>query len=208
MSVIDGDGDDFATVRTNRGEVKGRQVIHATNSWIGHLLREMRPFISPVRANVQRQVPRPNTLTVGDQSFWLRYGEKEYDYMIQRPDGSYIVGRASTGRRDAADDSKLDLTPGHLVPPEYYIRHHGLSNRLDINTLTTPFELHPTLPVHLPDPSQLLIVPSSGLSVHLRSSNCHILTLRDPQLEPPLGNSYQIILRYGINHDRRQRDPE
>lgn len=123
ISITDHEGDNFATVRTSRGEVRGRQVIHATNSWIGHLLHEMRPFISPVRANVQRHVPRPSTLTVDDRSFWLRYGEKEYDYMIQRPDGSYIIGRANTGRRATADDSKLDLVPQlHLraVTPQIF----------------------------------------------------------------------------------------
>lgn len=122
-STIDNDGDGFATVQTSRGKVRGRQVVHATNSWIGHLLHEMRPFISPVRANVQRQVPRPRLLTVDDRSFWLRYGEKEYDYMIQRPDGSYIMGRANTGRRATADDCKLDLVPqAHLraVTPQFF----------------------------------------------------------------------------------------
>ncbi|KAI7781854.1 hypothetical protein LA080_014344 [Diaporthe eres] len=91
--------------------------------WIGHLLHEMRPFISPVRANVQRQVPHPNTLSVDNRSFWLRYGEKEYDYLIQRSDGSYIIGRANTGRRATADDSKLDLVPqAHLraVTPRFF----------------------------------------------------------------------------------------
>lgn len=110
-SIMDNDVDDFATVRTSRGGLRGRQVVHATNSWIGHLINGLRPFISPVRANVQRQVPGSSTLTVDDRSFWLRYGEKEYDYLIQRPDSSYIMGRANTGRRATADDSKLDLVP-------------------------------------------------------------------------------------------------
>ncbi|KAL1847983.1 hypothetical protein Daus18300_013743 [Diaporthe australafricana] len=122
-SISDKDGDGFAIVRTSRGDVRGRQVVHATNSWIGHLLHELRPFISPVRANVQRQVPRPSMITVDDRAFWLRYGEKDYDYMIQRPDGSFIMGRANTGRRATADDSKLDLVPhAHLraVTPQFF----------------------------------------------------------------------------------------
>ena len=52
--ISDNDGDDFATLWTSRCEVRGRKVIHATNNWIGHLLHKWRPFVSPVRANVQR----------------------------------------------------------------------------------------------------------------------------------------------------------
>lgn len=110
-SVSDKDTDDFATLTTSRGDIRARHVVHAQNAWIGHLVHELRPFVSPVRANVQRQMPRPNTLQVSNYSFWLRYGEKDYDYMIQRPDGAFIMGRASTGRRATADDSQKDLIP-------------------------------------------------------------------------------------------------
>lgn len=122
-SIIDNDPDDFAIVGTDRGTIRTKHVVHATNSWIGHLVHELRPFVSPVRANVQRQVPRPNTLRVNKHSFWLRYGEKDYDYIIQRDDGSFILGRANTGRRATADDSEKDLVPhAHLraVTPQIF----------------------------------------------------------------------------------------
>ncbi|KAL4903575.1 hypothetical protein BDW74DRAFT_36665 [Aspergillus multicolor] len=107
-----------ATVYTTRGPIKARHVIHATNCWIGHLLPELRPYVSPVRANVQRQIPIPAPQAPAHaqkNSFWLRYAEHDYDYLIQRPDGSYIIGRANTGRRATSDDSQKDVLPhAHL----------------------------------------------------------------------------------------------
>ncbi|KAJ4299485.1 hypothetical protein N0V90_004730 [Kalmusia sp. IMI 367209] len=107
-SVTEGPSDDLATVKTTRGNIKAKHIVHATNAFLGHLVTEIRPYISPVRANIQRQLPRPisHQLT---RSYWLRYGEKDYDYMMQRPDGATIIGRGSTGRRATADDSEMDL---------------------------------------------------------------------------------------------------
>jgi glycine/D-amino acid oxidase-like deaminating enzyme len=107
-SVYEEPNGKFATVRTDRGNIKAKHVVHATNAYLGHLVTELRPYISPVRANVQRQLPRPSTLKL-TRSYWLRYGEKDYDYMMQRPDGATIIGRGSTGRRATADDSQTDL---------------------------------------------------------------------------------------------------
>jgi len=107
-SVAEGPNDAFATVKTDRGDIRAKHVVHATNAFLGHLVPELRPYMSPVRANVQRQLPRPSTVRL-TRSYWLRYGEKDYDYMLQRPDGATIIGRGSTGRRATADDSKIDL---------------------------------------------------------------------------------------------------
>ncbi|OQU96981.1 hypothetical protein CLAIMM_02986 [Cladophialophora immunda] len=121
--VIEEDASDYATVKTDRGTIRATHVVHATNCWMGHLLHELRPFVSPVRANVQRHIPRPNKLKIDNYSFWLRYGEHEYDYIIQRPDGAFILGRASTGRRATSDDSERDLVAhAHLrgVTPQIF----------------------------------------------------------------------------------------
>ncbi|KAL1896130.1 hypothetical protein Sste5346_004872 [Sporothrix stenoceras] len=116
-SVLDphaGDAD-MAVVRTGRGNIRARHVVHATNCWVGNLLPELRPFVSPVRANVQRQVPvssevqRALSTWRATNSFWLRYAEHDYDYMVQRPDGAFIIGRANTGRRATSDDSTMDI---------------------------------------------------------------------------------------------------
>ena len=123
--------DNFATVQTSRGNIRAQHVVHATNAWMSHLIDELRPFVSPVRANVQRQMPNPNTLRVNNYSYWLRYGEKDYDYMIQKHDGAFIIGRANTGRRATADDSKRDVLPhAHLrgVTPQFF----NFGTKLDV----------------------------------------------------------------------------
>jgi len=107
-SVAEGPNDAFATVKTDRGDIKAKHVVHATNAFLGHLVPELRPYMSPVRANVQRQLPRPSTLKL-TRSYWLRYGEKDYDYMLQRPDGATIIGRGSTGRRQGCQTDALRL---------------------------------------------------------------------------------------------------
>ncbi|RSL83278.1 hypothetical protein CEP51_004603 [Fusarium floridanum] len=113
-SISDNDDDDYATVHTSRGDIKAGKVIHATNGWIGHLVPELRPFVSPVRANVQRRLPKNKKMKPGN-SWWLRYGEKDYDFLMQRPDGAYIIGRSNTSRRATADDSAIDFLPhAHL----------------------------------------------------------------------------------------------
>lgn len=99
---------DWTTVKTTRGEIEARNVIHSTNGWLGHLVTELRPFISLMRANLLRQLPRQPKSRM-DRSFWLRYSEKEYDYLIQRLDKSYITDRAFAGRNATTDDSAHDF---------------------------------------------------------------------------------------------------
>lgn len=113
LGIDDHEGEEFAVVKTIRGEFKARQVVHATNGWIGHLVPELRPLISPVRGNVTRQVP-PAEFRL-KSSVWSRYGDKDYDYLIQRPKGDIVVGRANLHRVATADDSEIDMLPhAHL----------------------------------------------------------------------------------------------
>lgn len=52
ISILDDSSSQYATVCTNRGNFRARNVIHAGNAWASHLNPELRPFISPVRVNV------------------------------------------------------------------------------------------------------------------------------------------------------------
>ncbi|KAK7224776.1 hypothetical protein V2G26_012779 [Clonostachys chloroleuca] len=113
--IVDDDDKDYAVVKTSRGDIQTKHVIHATNAWLGHLLPELRSYISPVRGNVVRYAPNEKTMTSAlglgpDYSLWLRYGDKDYDYLIQRKAGDAIVGRANTGRKATADDSTTDIS--------------------------------------------------------------------------------------------------
>lgn len=129
VSITDRKDDKFAVVHTDRGNVRARHVVHATNAWLGHLLPELRPYISPVRGNVIHQTvhsPHRNL----ENSFWHRYSSKDWDYLIQRPSGGIVVGRASTGRRATGDDSETDVCPQiHLrgVMAEMYSHGHSAS---------------------------------------------------------------------------------
>lgn len=124
--IVDEDDSEFAVVCTTRGNINARNVIHAQNAWIGHLLPELRPFVSPSRVNVvhfgavavssddaaRGTVASKSPFKLDSKySLWLRYGEKDYDYLIQRTDGGLVVGRACTGRKATADDSTTDLQP-------------------------------------------------------------------------------------------------
>ncbi|KAL5365317.1 FAD dependent oxidoreductase-domain-containing protein [Aspergillus floccosus] len=112
-AIDDRDGADYAVVRTSRGDIPARIVVHATNAWLGYLLPELTPFVTPVRANVVHYTAdeRGNSRlgTVPEYSIWYRYGDKDYDYLISRRDGGVVVGRAGTGRRATSDDSATDL---------------------------------------------------------------------------------------------------
>ncbi|KAJ5397776.1 FAD dependent oxidoreductase [Penicillium cosmopolitanum] len=121
-SILDVETSEYAVVRTDRGELKARNVIHAENAWVGHLIPELRPFVSPVRVNVVHfgALSDDSNLSIVDKSpfnldskysLWLRYGEKDYDYLIQRNDRGLVVGRACTGRKTTANDSITDIAP-------------------------------------------------------------------------------------------------
>ncbi|KAL4915095.1 FAD dependent oxidoreductase [Aspergillus aurantiobrunneus] len=100
---------DMGTVKTTRGAIQAPIIVHAKNVWMSHLVPELQPFVSPVRANVQRHLPDSNFRV--DNSLWLRYAEHDYDYVVQRPDGAFIVGRANTGRRATSDDRNINVLP-------------------------------------------------------------------------------------------------
>ncbi|KAL4894330.1 FAD dependent oxidoreductase [Aspergillus ambiguus] len=112
-----------ATVKRRPGDIQAHHVVHATNAWIGHLVPQLRPFVSPVRANVQRQVPRTLS-TRRNHSYWLRYAEKDYDHLIQRPDGAFIAATSD-------DSSKENLPHVHLQGTTPLIFNFG-RERLDV----------------------------------------------------------------------------
>lgn len=118
-AIDDNDGDEYATLRTPRGSLRARTVVHATNAWMGHLLPEIQPFLSPVRVNAVHWAPdaqgKSALGTVPEYSVWYRYGRKDYDYLIQQRSGGVVAGRACTGRTTTGDDSVTDLMPhAHL----------------------------------------------------------------------------------------------
>lgn len=81
------------TVSTDRGSVKARKVIVASNSYTPGLLPEYRDQIIPYRAVACHiETPKPAPLLVN--TYALRFKDWDFDYLIPRPDGSIIVGGA------------------------------------------------------------------------------------------------------------------
>lgn len=79
---------------TNRGIVRSRHVVHATNGHVAHLLPRMRGKIAPLRGQmtVQEYQGAPLANLGNERSWLLRYG-KAYDYMTQNPKtGLFFLG--------------------------------------------------------------------------------------------------------------------
>ncbi|KAI1628937.1 FAD dependent oxidoreductase [Exophiala viscosa] len=103
-------------VKTARGDVRAKKVVVAANAYTSSLLPEFAEKITPARGVACRiAVPeageQPPTL---NNSYSIRYGPQEYDYLISRTDGSIVVGGAKQAVllddkywRDNVDDSSL-----------------------------------------------------------------------------------------------------
>ncbi|KAJ7115955.1 FAD dependent oxidoreductase [Mycena epipterygia] len=99
-------------VLTNKGTIRTRHVVHATNAWASHLLAPMRGKIVPVRGHMSAQRPgmglgrighpasaNDSVLTLADTDSnaghsWLGtrsfviYSGRRYDYLTQQPSAS------------------------------------------------------------------------------------------------------------------------
>lgn len=102
-------------VKTDRGEVKAKKVIFATNAYTSRLAPEFKNKIIPVRGNCSRVVvPDGKSSPYLPFTYCIRYTHSLFDYLIPRPDGSIIVGggrgkfwRDISQWYDVSDDSKL-----------------------------------------------------------------------------------------------------
>ncbi|KAF2083496.1 FAD dependent oxidoreductase [Saccharata proteae CBS 121410] len=83
----DGDGDDARwVVRTERGCVRARDVVLATNGYTARLLPELQARVVPLRGQITAQRPG-NKLPVLPTTYSFIYDEG-YEYMISRPANS------------------------------------------------------------------------------------------------------------------------
>ncbi|QGA16122.1 hypothetical protein EYB26_003789 [Talaromyces marneffei] len=102
-------------VTTERGSVKAKKVILATNAYTSHVAPQFTNHIVPVRGICSRIVVPPHKVPPFlPQTYSIRYGSSMYDYLIPRPDGSIIVGGAKppfwsdrSHWYNNTDDSKL-----------------------------------------------------------------------------------------------------
>ncbi|EKM83367.1 hypothetical protein AGABI1DRAFT_110034 [Agaricus bisporus var. burnettii JB137-S8] len=81
-------------VKTPRGEIRARQVVHATNAWVSHLLPGLRGKVIPVRAVMTVQMPEEKWTEAGSRSFVMYSGSSYmvFDYLTQQPSGELMMG--------------------------------------------------------------------------------------------------------------------
>ncbi|KAI7969800.1 hypothetical protein EIK77_006748 [Talaromyces pinophilus] len=102
-------------VETERGSIKAKKILLATNGYTAHLAPQFRDKIVPVRGICSRiTVPKDRPVPFLPYTYSIRHGVGMYDYLIPRPDGSIIVGGAKpkfwhdrSQWYNVTDDSKL-----------------------------------------------------------------------------------------------------
>lgn len=88
------DADGFWTVSTQRGDIKAKNVIFATNAYTSAILPQYTDHITPVRGICSRIVTKKQPAPLLTNSYTLRWSSWSYDYLIPRTDGSIVVGGA------------------------------------------------------------------------------------------------------------------
>lgn len=82
-------------VTTDRGTIRSKKVILATNGYTAAISPQFHDKIVPVRGICSRIIaPDASKVSRLTNSYSIRYGQGIYDYMIPRLDGSIIVGGA------------------------------------------------------------------------------------------------------------------
>ncbi|CAN8104667.1 unnamed protein product [Discula destructiva] len=111
----------YEIVTKERGSVRARKIVYATNGYTSSILPEFEGKIIPVKGICSRIVVpenrRPAPLL--PHSYIIRWSTTEYEYLIPRTDGSIIVGGARSkfysdldSWYNTVEDDKL-ITTGH-----------------------------------------------------------------------------------------------
>jgi glycine/D-amino acid oxidase-like deaminating enzyme len=142
----DGDGGGRWVLRTERGSVRAKNVVVTTNAYTGQLLNKFEGKITPARGVACRIATSTSSKHDGEgegeregvrarppphlnNTYSIRFGPQEYDYLISRTDGSIVVGGAKQAVllddsywRDNSDDSQL--IPGAREYFTGYMQRH------------------------------------------------------------------------------------
>eukprot|EP00004_Rigifila_ramosa_P022186 TRINITY_DN6014_c0_g1_i1.p1 TRINITY_DN6014_c0_g1~~TRINITY_DN6014_c0_g1_i1.p1 ORF type:complete len:484 (+),score=99.40 TRINITY_DN6014_c0_g1_i1:1-1452(+) len=94
---------DHIFVKTTRGVIKCRNVVVCTNAWTGTLLPKLKPFVTPVRAQILLAEMAPHAKPALTHNLivsrtWAGHHEPNHssEYLIRRKDGLLVFG----GQRD------------------------------------------------------------------------------------------------------------
>ena len=83
----------YALTTKERGTVKAKRIIYATNGYTSSILPEFENKIIPVKGLCSHIVPKKPAPLLPN-SYMIRWSPTEYEYLIPRLDGSIIVGGA------------------------------------------------------------------------------------------------------------------
>lgn len=89
--------DGYYTLSTrDRGAVRARKIVYATNGYTAALLPEFANKIVPVRGLCSHIVvpPHKKPAPMLPHSYMIRWSPSEYEYLVPRLDGSVVVGGA------------------------------------------------------------------------------------------------------------------
>jgi glycine/D-amino acid oxidase-like deaminating enzyme len=93
-------------IRTPRGEIGAKFVVHATNAYVRHLRPVLKDLIIPVRGQVIVTEPVP---LLWDFDGITNHG---YEYCLQRPDGRIVLGgmrwRSPSHEWNIEDDNQIE----------------------------------------------------------------------------------------------------
>ena len=110
------DKEGYWPVITDRGTIRARKIVHASNAYTAGFLSDYADVIIPCRATCCHITCSEDSrlLPLLHHTYAVHQGPGKYDYLVQRDDGSVIVGGARSvlvnDRRswyDVSDDSKL-----------------------------------------------------------------------------------------------------
>lgn len=114
------DAHGYYTLTTkDRGSLRAKKVIYATNGYTSSILPEFENKIVPVKGICSHIVPRTKPAPHLPNSYIIRWSPTEYEYLIPRLDGSIVVGGARESYYkhldswyNSVEDDKLITTGG------------------------------------------------------------------------------------------------
>ncbi|RFU35368.1 hypothetical protein B7463_g953, partial [Scytalidium lignicola] len=86
------DGDGMWLVETNRGILRAKRVVLATNGYTGYIHKKFQKVIVPLRGQITAHRPGLNMPTKGLPTTYSFVYNMGYEYMIPRPKGSTFAG--------------------------------------------------------------------------------------------------------------------
>jgi glycine/D-amino acid oxidase-like deaminating enzyme len=139
--ALTGDPEYQYKITTDRGAVRARHVVHATNAFANQFVPALKGKMTSVLCHMTSQRPGRNFPDLDGRRSWsIFYGDPGFDYITQRPtrdgiQGDVLLGGGAMRSRDQGmdmfgvyDDSRVDpLTASHLFGsmPTIFEPHWG-----------------------------------------------------------------------------------